>query len=139
MIYNNVLELIGNTPLVKYKDNICLKLEYFNPSSSIKDRASYSMIKEAMTRGEINQDTVIIEPTSGNTGIGLAMVCAVLGLKLIICMPENMSVENFVLGNFKEDEKEKLDKITTLAAEAIEEYLKTDITNAQNKYNKKHF
>ena len=93
MIYNNVLELIGSTPLVKYKDNICLKLEYFNPSSSIKDRASYSMIKEAMTRGEINQDTVIIEPTSGNTGIGLAMVCAVLGLKLIICMPENMSVE----------------------------------------------
>ncbi len=93
MIYNNVLELIGNTPLVKYKDNICLKLEYFNPSSSIKDRASYSMIKEAMTRGEINQDTVIIEPTSGNTGIGLAMCCAVLGLKLIICMPENMSVE----------------------------------------------
>ncbi len=93
MIYNNVLELIGKTPLVRYKDNICLKLEYFNPSSSIKDRASYSMIKEAMARGEINQDTVIIEPTSGNTGIGLAMVCSVLGLKLIICMPESMSIE----------------------------------------------
>ncbi len=93
MIYNNVLELIGNTPLVKYSDNICLKLEYYNPSNSIKDRASYSMLKGAMDRGEINKDTVIIEPTSGNTGIGLAMCCAVLGLRIIICMPESMSVE----------------------------------------------
>ena len=93
MIYENVLELIGNTPLVKYNDNICLKLECYNPSSSIKDRASYSMIKNAMDRGEINKDTVIIEPTSGNTGIGLAMCCAVLGLRIIICMPESMSVE----------------------------------------------
>ena len=93
MIYNNVLELIGKTPIVRYKDNICLKLEYFNPSGSIKDRASFSMINEALARGEINKDTVIIEPTSGNTGIGLAMVCAVLGMKLIICMPENMSEE----------------------------------------------
>lgn len=84
MIYNNVLELIGNTPLVKYNDNICLKLEYFNPSSSIKDRAASSMLKEAMERGDINKETVIIEPTSGNTGIGLAMCCAVLGLRLII-------------------------------------------------------
>ena len=93
MIYENVLELIGNTPIVKYNDNIWLKLEYFNPSSSVKDRASYSMLKGGMERGEINQETVIIEPTSGNTGIGLAMCCAVLGLKLIICMPESMSVE----------------------------------------------
>lgn len=93
MIYNNVLELIGNTPLVRYSDNIVLKLEYYNPSNSIKDRASYSMLKNAMNRGEINKDTVIIEPTSGNTGIGLAMCCAVLGLKIIICMPESMSLE----------------------------------------------
>ena len=93
MIYENVLELIGNTPIVKYNNNIWLKLEYFNPSSSVKDRASYSMIKGGMERGEINKDTVIIEPTSGNTGIGLAMCCAVLGLKLIICMPESMSIE----------------------------------------------
>ena len=93
MIYNNVLETIGKTPLVRYNNNICLKLEYFNPSGSIKDRASYSMIKEALKRGEISKSTVIIEPTSGNTGIGLAMVCAVLGMKLIICMPENMSEE----------------------------------------------
>ena len=93
MIYNNILELIGNTPLVKYEDNICLKIEYFNPSGSIKDRASYSMLKAAMERGEINKDTVIIEPTSGNTGIGLAMCCSVMGLKLVICMPESMSEE----------------------------------------------
>lgn len=93
MIYNNILETIGKTPLVRYNNNICLKLEYFNPSGSIKDRASYSMIKEALKRGEISKSTVIIEPTSGNTGIGLAMVCAVLGMKLIICMPENMSEE----------------------------------------------
>ena len=93
MIYNNILETIGKTPMVRYNDNILLKLEYFNPSGSIKDRAAYSMIKCAAERGEIDKETVIIEPTSGNTGIGLAMVCAVLGLKLIICMPENMSEE----------------------------------------------
>lgn len=93
MIYNDILDLIGNTPLVKYADNILLKLENFNPSGSIKDRASLSMIKSAFDKGIINQETLIIEPTSGNTGIGLAMVCAVLKLKLIICMPENMSEE----------------------------------------------
>lgn len=93
MIYNNVLECIGNTPTVIYRDNIWLKLEYFNPSGSVKDRASYSMIASALERGDIDEDTVIIEPTSGNTGIGLAMVCAVMGLKLIICMPESMSEE----------------------------------------------
>lgn len=79
--------------MVKYSENIYLKLEYFNPSSSIKDRAAYSMLKGALDRGEINKNTIIIEPTSGNTGIGLAMCCAVLGLKLIICMPESMSLE----------------------------------------------
>lgn len=93
MIYSNVLELIGNTPLVKYNDNIALKLEFYNPSNSVKDRASYSMINCAIKDGKINKDTVIIEPTSGNTGVGLAMCCAVLGLKIIIVMPENMSDE----------------------------------------------
>lgn len=93
MIYNNILDLIGNTPLVKYSDNIFLKLEYMNPSGSIKARAAYSMINEAIKHGDIDKNTIIIEPTSGNTGIALAMVCAVLELKLIICMPENMSEE----------------------------------------------
>ncbi len=93
MIYESILDTIGNTPMVYYNENIWLKLESFNPSGSIKDRAAYSMIENALERGDINKDTVIIEPTSGNTGIGLAMVCAALGLKLIICMPENMSEE----------------------------------------------
>ena len=93
MIYENIIDTIGNTPMVYYNENIWLKLEYFNPSGSIKDRAAYSMIENALERDDINKDTVIIEPTSGNTGIGLAMVCAALGLKLIICMPENMSEE----------------------------------------------
>ena len=93
MIYNDILDTIGNTPLVKYSQNILLKLEFFNPSGSIKARAAFSMIDEAIKRGDIDNGTVIIEPTSGNTGIALAMVCAYLGLELIICMPENMSVE----------------------------------------------
>ena len=93
MIYNNVLELIGNTPLVKYDENIYLKLEFFNPSNSVKDRASYLMLKSAFDNEIINKDTLIIEPTSGNTGIGLAMCCAVMGLKITIVMPENMSDE----------------------------------------------
>ena len=79
--------------MVWYNDNILLKLENFNPSGSIKARAAYSMVINALERGEINKNTVIIEPTSGNTGIALAMVSAVVGLKLIICMPENMSEE----------------------------------------------
>lgn len=93
VVYDNILEAIGNTPMLIYSDNIWLKMENFNPSGSIKDRAAYFMINSALERGEINEDTTIIEPTSGNTGIGLAMVCAVLGLKLVICMPENMSEE----------------------------------------------
>lgn len=92
-IYENVLELIGKTPMVKYNDNILLKLEFLNPSHSVKDRASFYMLNEAKKQGLINKDTVIIEPTSGNTGIGLAMCCAVMGLKIIIVMPESMSIE----------------------------------------------
>ena len=93
MIYNDILDLIGNTPLVRYSENICLKLEFMNPSASIKARAAFSMIDEAIKRGDIDNGTVIIEPTSGNTGIGLALVCAVKGYKLILTMPESMSKE----------------------------------------------
>ena len=93
MIYKNVTELICNTPIVRYSENILLKLEFFNPSNSIKDRASLFMLQEALKSGQIEKDTLIIEPTSGNTGIGLAMCCAALGLKLIVVMPENMSEE----------------------------------------------
>lgn len=99
MIYNNILELVGKTPLVKLNKindteaEIALKLEFYNPSGSVKDRASYYMLKEAKKAGKINDETVIIEPTSGNTGIGLAMCCAVMGFKIIITMPESMSLE----------------------------------------------
>lgn len=92
-VYENVLDLIGKTPMVKYNDNIFLKLEFLNPSHSIKDRASLYMLDEAKKQGFIDNETVIIEPTSGNTGIGLAMCCAVMGLKIIIVMPDNMSIE----------------------------------------------
>lgn len=92
-VYENVLELIGKTPMVKYNDNILLKLEFLNPSHSVKDRASFYMLNEAKKQSLIDKDTVVIEPTSGNTGIGLAMCCAVMGLKIIIVMPESMSIE----------------------------------------------
>lgn len=98
-IHENILELIGNTPLVKlnkindgYAD-VVVKLEYFNPANSVKDRAALNMIEQAEKDGLLDKDTVIIEPTSGNTGIGLALVCAVRGYKLILTMPESMSAE----------------------------------------------
>ena len=95
----NILETIGNTPHVKinrlYPDNIHVytKLEKTNPSGSIKDRIALAMIEDAEQKGLINKHTTIIEPTSGNTGIGLAMVAAVKGYKIILVMPESMSVE----------------------------------------------
>ncbi len=96
-IANNLIELIGNTPLVKINKltdaNIFAKLESFNPAGSVKDRPALNMIKTAKKQGLINKDTVIIEPTSGNTGIGLAMICAIKGYKLILTMPETMSIE----------------------------------------------
>lgn len=99
MIYNNILELIGKTPLVKVQklnDSSCevaLKLEFFNPSGSVKDRAAFYMLNEAKKADKINDETLLIEPTSGNTGIGLAMCAAVMGLRIIMTMPESMSIE----------------------------------------------
>lgn len=96
-IANNLLELIGNTPLVKINKlstgNIFAKVESFNPAGSVKDRPALNMIEKAEQQGLINKDTVIIEPTSGNTGIGLAMVCAIKGYKIILTMPDTMSLE----------------------------------------------
>lgn len=96
----NVTELIGNTPLVRLNGisdrlgvEIIGKCEFMNPSSSVKDRIGYAMIQGAMQRGEISKDTVIIEPTSGNTGIALAGICTALGIRLILTMPSSMSIE----------------------------------------------
>lgn len=98
-IHNNILELIGNTPLVKLNKinntnaHVVVKLEYFNPGNSIKDRPALNIIEKAEKEGKIDKETVIVEPTSGNMGIGLALACAVKGYKLIITMPESMSIE----------------------------------------------
>ncbi|OCT16142.1 cysteine synthase A [Paenibacillus pectinilyticus] len=101
-IYNNLTELIGNTPLLELwnfnkrqeiEARIVAKLEYFNPAGSVKDRIGYAMLKEAERTGKINADTVIIEPTSGNTGIGLAFAAAALGYRLIIILPDSFSAE----------------------------------------------
>lgn len=101
-IAKNLTELIGNTPLLElsnyrkiigYKANIITKLEYFNPLGSVKDRIGLAMIKDAEEKGLIDKETLIIEPTSGNTGIGLAFVAAALGYKIVITLPDTFSVE----------------------------------------------
>lgn len=96
----NITELIGNTPLVRLNAlsetsgaTVLGKCEFMNPTSSVKDRIGFNMIKTAMDAGLINQETLIIEPTSGNTGIALAAICTALGLKLTLTMPESMSIE----------------------------------------------
>ena len=96
---DNILQTIGNTPHVRINNlfrsdiEVWMKIERFNPGSSIKDRIALAMIEDAEAKGLINRDTVIIEPTSGNTGIGLALVCAVKGYRLILTMPESMTIE----------------------------------------------
>ena len=100
MIANNIEELIGNTPLVKINKlskelgvTILGKCEFMNPTSSVKDRIAFNMINEALKSGAIDESTTIIEPTSGNTGIGLAAICAAKDMRLILTMPDSMSME----------------------------------------------
>ncbi|MCR5320343.1 MAG: cysteine synthase A [Lachnospiraceae bacterium] len=101
-IYKNVTELIGNTPILELSNiekkegleaTLLAKLEYFNPAGSVKDRVAWAIIKDALDSGKLTKDSVIIEPTSGNTGIGLSAVAASLGIRTIIVMPDTMSVE----------------------------------------------
>ena len=101
-IYKGAVELIGKTPLVEVvnvekelglKARVLVKLEYFNPAGSVKDRVAKSMIEDAEAKGLLKEGSVIIEPTSGNTGIGLASIAASKGHRIILTMPETMSVE----------------------------------------------
>jgi len=98
--YNSIIETIGKTPLVRLnriteniKPNIFVKLETFNPGGSVKDRIALNMIFKAEEEGIIDKDTTIVEPTSGNTGIGLALICAAKGYKLILTMPDSVTIE----------------------------------------------
>jgi cysteine synthase A len=134
MIANSIDDLIGNTPLVKINAlseatgaTILGKCEFMNPTSSVKDRIAFNMINEAMKNNKINKNTTIIEPTSGNTGIGLAAICASRGLKLILTMPESMSIERrklltylgaeLVLTSAAEGMNGAIEKANTLAKE----------------------
>lgn len=150
-IYQNLTDLIGRTPLLqlnKYgaekgaKADIVAKLEYFNPLGSVKDRIAYAMIADAEEKGLINKDTVIIEPTSGNTGIGLAFVAAARGYRLILTMPETMSVERralvaalgaeIVLTPGPEGMKGAIAKANALAAELPSAFIPQQFENASN-------
>ncbi|MEC8329858.1 MAG: cysteine synthase A [Verrucomicrobiota bacterium] len=104
IIYNSIVDTVGNTPLVKINQiteglsaDIYLKCEFFNPLASVKDRIGRAMIEAAEACGRLNADSVVVEPTSGNTGIALAFVCAAKGYKLVLTMPETMSLERRVL------------------------------------------
>ena len=105
-IYQNLTDLIGRIPLLQLNKfskerhaaaKLIAKLEYFNPLGSVKDRIAFAMVEDAEKKGLLDQDTVIVEPTSGNTGIGLAFVAAAKGYKLILTMPETMSIERRAL------------------------------------------
>lgn len=150
-IYNSITDLIGGTPLLRATNfikkydlqaDILVKLEYFNPAGSVKDRIAKAMIDEAEAKGLLNKDSVIIEPTSGNTGIGLASVAAARGYKAILTMPETMSIERrnllkaygaeIVLTDGARGMKGAIAKAEELAKETPNSYIPSQFTNQAN-------
>ena len=150
-IYEKIIDTIGGTPLVELKNlekeynlkaKIIAKVESFNPGGSVKDRIAKAMIEEAEKQGLINKDTVLIEPTSGNTGIGLAMVAASKGLRLIIAMPETMSIERrnlmkaygaeLVLTEGAKGMKGAIAKAEELAKETPNSFIPSQFSNMAN-------
>jgi len=148
MKFQNALETIGNTPVVKINKlfgsdhEVWIKLEKNNPGGSIKDRIGLAMIEDAEAKGLLNKDSVIIEPTSGNTGIGLALVAAVKGYKLILVMPESMSIERrkimeaygaeFVLTPREKGMKGAIEKANELAEETPNSWIPRQFDNPAN-------
>ena len=150
-IYNGALELVGNTPLVEVKNieeelgleaRILVKLEYFNPAGSVKDRIAKAMIENTEEKGLLKEGSVIIEPTSGNTGIGLASIAAVKGYRIILTMPETMSVERrnilkaygaeIVLTEGAKGMKGAIEKADELAKEIPGSYIPGQFVNPAN-------
>lgn len=150
-VYEKITDLIGNTPLVELKNieaanevqaTVIAKLEYFNPAGSVKDRIARAMIDDAEKKGLLKPGSVIIEPTSGNTGIGLAAVAASRGYKIILTMPETMSVERrnllkaygaeLVLTEGSKGMKGAIAKAEELAAETPDSFIPSQFTNAAN-------
>jgi len=148
MRFQNALETIGNTPVVKINKlfnsdhEIWIKLEKSNPGGSIKDRIGLAMIEDAEAKGLLNKDSTIIEPTSGNTGIGLALVAAVKGYKLILVMPESMSIERrkimeaygaeFVLTPREKGMKGAIEKANELAQDTPNSWIPRQFDNPAN-------
>lgn len=151
MIYSSALELIGTTPLVEVgniekelnlKANVVVKLEYFNPAGSVKDRIAKAMIEDAESKGLLKEGSVIIEPTSGNTGIGLAAIAASKGYRIILTMPETMSVERrnilkaygaeLVLTDGTKGMKGAIAKAEELAAETPNSFIPGQFVNPAN-------
>ena len=150
-VYSKIIDTIGNTPLVelsniekKYdlKAKVIAKVERFNPGGSVKDRIAKAMIEKAEKEGLINKDTVLIEPTSGNTGIGLSMVAASKGLRIILTMPETMSMERrnllkaygaeLVLTEGAKGMKGAIEKAESLAKEIPNSFIPSPFTNMAN-------
>ena len=150
-VHDHIWQTIGNTPLVRIprlsqaygaKADVLLKLEFFNPLSSVKDRLALALIEDGEKRGKISDSTTIIEPTSGNTGIGLAAICAAKGYRLILTMPESMSYERrkmlrllgaeIVLTPAEDGMKGAIDKAEALCAETKDSYIPRQFNNPAN-------